>query len=351
MQCSSCGNPLSPTATFCPVCGAATPYAVSPSGNPPYVSSAYDASPQAPPPPSTDYGSPPYGLSEPIYSTFNPYEVVPPPPPPPPLPPPPRRKSRLGLLIGTVVLVLILASVGVFAFFQLAKTSRTTSVSSSPTTSIQATPTVVAPSPTLAVTAATTTAGNTPYGSYNGTLVLNDPLHDNSQGYHWQEGSDSNGSCTFTSGGYRVKSQNGGYFYPCSAQNTDYSNFVFEVQMKIMQGDCGAILFRVNSTVTSFYYYRVCQDGSSALFLYTNNSGTTVIASHPASGIHAGLNQSNLLAIVAQGSTLMMYINHQQTDSTSDNTYSHGEISFVADGYPNNHPTEVVYSNAKLWKF
>ena len=28
----------------------------------------------------------------------------------------------------------------------------------------------------------------------------------------------------------------------------------------------------------------------------------------------------------------------------------HGQIAVVADGFPGNHPTEVVYSNAKVWK-
>lgn len=368
MQCSSCGNFLPPTAAYCPDCGTATPYAASPAGTPPYglptydasqqVSpppatydpsfdaslqaspppspSLYDASPQASSTPSTDYGAPPYGSSEPVYGTFNPYEVsVPPPPPPPPSPfyPPPRRKGRPGLLIGAVLLVLILIGGGVFAFFSLAVKNTGTHVG---TTTTRSTP-------------GTTTVENTSYGSYKGVLAFSDPLQDNSKGYNWHEGSDSNGSCTFTGEGYQVQSQKGGYFYPCTAGNTDFSNFVFEVQLKIVQGDCGAVLFRVDSSITNFYFYRVCQDGTTALFMYINNNGSTLISSHASSAVHTGLNQTNLVAIAARGSSFVMYINHQQTDSASDSTYSHGEISLVVDGYPHNHPTEAIYSNAKLW--
>ncbi len=112
----------------------------------------------------------------------------------------------------------------------------------------------------------------------------------------------------------------------------------------------GALLFRVDSANTSFYYFRVCQDGTYALYVYTNNSGSTLIDSQSSSVINAGLNQSNLLAVVAQGSTLYLYVNQQKIDSISDSSYTHGKIGVVADGYPHNRPTEVGYSNARVWK-
>ena len=102
---------------YCPTCGAVAPSRVSESGISPYdltsASSPLGAPLHAPPPPATDYGSPPYGVSQPNpYQALNPYAA--PLPPPPPLP---RRQGKFGLLIGAVVLVLALASVGVFALF------------------------------------------------------------------------------------------------------------------------------------------------------------------------------------------------------------------------------------------
>jgi len=120
--------------------------------------------------------------------------------------------------------------------------------------------------------------------------------------------------------------------------------------MTITQGDCGALLFRLDSSGTNLYMFRVCQDGTSALFLYKNNNGSTLIPSHSNIAIHAGLNQSNLVAVVAQGNSLNLYMNQQKVDSISDSTYSRGHIAIVADGYPNKHPTEVVYRNARVWK-
>ncbi len=83
---------------------------------------------------------------------------------------------------------------------------------------------------------------------------------------------------------------------------------------------------------------------------YVSSPTSSLIPSHSNSAINAGLNQSNLVAVVAQGSTLNLYINQQKIDSISDTTYSHGEIAVVADGFPSNHPTEVMYSNARVWK-
>ncbi len=40
----------------------------------------------------------------------------------------------------------------------------------------------------------------------------------------------------------------------------------------------------------------------------------------------------------------------QKVDSISDSSYTHSKIGVVADGYPHNRPTEVGYSNARVWK-
>ena len=348
-------------------CGAATPYGLASSGTSPNEltaeSSAYSAPLQTPPQTPTDYGSVPYGLSQQdSYQHLNPYDpyaapTVPPPPPPPlsptpqlpPLPssPSPRRHLSVGLIVGIVVLVLILVGVGAFALFAVAANNGSQATITTPTViTTQTNPTAT---PTPVSTATSTGNGEkNPYSPYTGTLVLNDPLRDNSMGYNWQEANDSSGSCAFTGGVYHVTT-GAGHFYPCVAGSTDFSNFAYEVQMKIIKGDCGALLFRIDSTVTKYYYFRVCQDGSYALFIY-NPSGSNLLYSPSSSVIKAGLNQSNLVAVVAQGSTLDFYINQQKVDSITDSTYSHGAIGVVADGFPNNHPTEVVYSDAKVWQ-
>ena len=351
MQCTNCGYEIPAAAAYCPTCGAVTPDNVSESGVSPddytAASSPYSETPLTPPPPPpTSYGSPTYGMPQQnTYQPTGPYDPYHTPVPPP------RRKVNIGLIIGAVALVLLVAGAGIFAVVStLAKNNQPGNAAASPAATAQTNPTATATSPAITPTS----AGNLvsiPYSPYKGTLTLNDPLSDNSQGDSWQVISDNNGSCAFTGGAYHVRTQKGGYFYPCIANTSDFDNFAFEVQMKIIKGDCGAILFRVDSGNTSFYYFRVCQDGSYALYLYNNNKGSTLIASvtNP-TAINAGLNQSNLVAVVAQGSTFDLYVNQQKVSSVSDSTYSHGKIGVVADGYLANHPTEVVYSNARVWK-
>jgi hypothetical protein len=346
MECSSCKIQLPVGVAYCPNCGAVTPYNISEVGIAASDPTAASSSSGAPlhVPPSTDYGSPPYGVSQPsIYESFDPYHISLPPPPPP------KRPVKTSLIIVAVVLVLILASMGVFALLVKGVKNNPPAIASTPTPATAQTNITATATPSAFIATSTTSTENIPYSPFRGTLVLNDPLRDNSKGYNWQEISDSNGSCAFTGGAYHAKTLAGGYYNPCPAQNTDFANFAFEVQMKIMKGDCGAILFRVNRSVTNFYYFRVCQDGTYALYVYSNNNGSTLIDAHSHSAINAGLNRSNLLAVAVRGSTLDLYVNQQQVDSISDTTYSRDQIAVVADGTPGNHPTEVIYSNARVW--
>jgi hypothetical protein len=65
--------------------------------------------------------------------------------------------------------------------------------------------------------------------------------------------------------------------------------------------------------------------------------------------IHTGLNQWNLLAVAAQGNTIDFYANQEEIDSVTDSTYSKGQIALAAEVETSN-VTEVIYSNAKVWK-
>src|SRR6266487_1267978 len=128
MNCSSCGANLPPGAAACPMCGTPTPYNVrGPGSSGPYDPTAISSGYGTPPPPSTGYGDPSYGAPPSSTSPYDPYTVPSQPPPnpytaPPPQPggygpqpnymPPPRRRSRVWLIVGIVLLVLLLACVG-----------------------------------------------------------------------------------------------------------------------------------------------------------------------------------------------------------------------------------------------
>ncbi len=199
MNCNSCGANLPPGAAQCPLCGNPTPYNAarsasspqydptvvapqpgpgsSPQIDPTVISSPYGGTPTA-------YGTPPYGAPPPPnpYNTPpaapNPYDMSPPqqnlygtPPlqqgdyvaPPPQqggiygygTPPPPKRRSRLGLILGIVALVLVLACAGIsFAVYQGLKQTVNPLLSS-----VNATTTAIAATATSATNTTPTTSG------------------------------------------------------------------------------------------------------------------------------------------------------------------------------------------------
>src|SRR5436309_9996614 len=160
-----------------------------------------------------------------------------------------------------------------------------------------------------------------PYSPSSGTLALNDPLSDNSLGYFWGELGDSNSSCAFIGGAYHAIARTPGIYAYCTASSTNLSNFAYEVQATIVQGDSAGIVFRVNDTNKAYYYFRIGSDGSYALDIWNGNNATT-LTSGTNSAITMGSNQSNLFAVVTNGNQMMLYLNHQSVGIVSDITYS-----------------------------
>ncbi len=189
------------------------------------------------------------------------------------------------------------------------------------------------------------TAPRNPYAA-NGTIALNDPLRDNSNGYFWGESSNSHGKCEFTGGTYQVSASQGINQY-CTASTTDFSNFAFEVRMMIIKGDCGGIVLRGDDSNGKLYSFKVCQDGYYALIVFMDSNNSRILTSNSSSAIQTGLNQSKTITVVANGSTLDLYVNQQKIDSVRDSTYSHGQVGVIA--YNNINSTEAVFSNARVW--
>ncbi len=194
-------------------------------------------------------------------------------------------------------------------------------------------------------TASVIAANPNPYDG--GTLALYDSL---SQPLNWYNDTNTSfgGACQFTNGAYHISLSKPERNYPCT-EGSDFSNFTFEVQMTISKGDCGGVVFR-EGPGGKHYYFSVCQDGYYSLILYVDYTGTNAkyLTSNSSLAIHTGLNASNLIAVVANGSTLGLYVNRQKIDSVTDSTYSHGTIGLTAEAF--NNPTEVIFQNAKVWK-
>ena len=121
--------------------------------------------------------------------------------------------------------------------------------------------------------------------------------------------------------------------------------------MQIIKGDAGGIIIRANTTNNTSYVFFVSQDDNYELFLCPKSACHDLVTTTSSSAIHQGLGQTNIIAVVAQGNTITLYVNHQQITSVTDGTFSHGQIGVTASPYAGNgHPTEAVFSNARVWK-
>ncbi|MBV9231202.1 MAG: hypothetical protein JOZ18_17965 [Chloroflexi bacterium] len=261
-----------------------------------------------------------------------------------PRPSTPKHGINTGVIIGVVALLLIISVAGVFATLGPGTNN---AVTTTPTTNNAVTDT-----PTTGNAATNTPAPNNaasnPYSPFTGTLALDDPLRDNSRGYKWYEGNPyNNTSCQFIGGAYHVSIYQAG-LTPCTAGNTNFSNFAFEVQAKMIKGGDSAegIIFYVNNHKS--YIFNLFQNGTYGLYLTVNNTDVPkLLKSGPSSAIKVGMNQTNLMAVVARNGTFDLYVNQQKLDSVSDTTYTKGQIGL--DASTSGVPAEVVYSNARAW--
>ncbi len=398
MNCSNCGTLLPPGAEYCSSCGAATPRFYSESGstpNAPTVAAPHygtpaseptvEASPHntppppyeppsAPPPPlysassqpiPTSYGSDAY----PPYSSYyappyganpqNPYGTLPSSPyqpGQPTLPPPPSQQrgggNRMGILIGVVLLVLVLIGAGLFAVLSGAFNRNSPANDTSATATAQALATAHAAATGTAVANATASAAasQNPYPPHTGTLVLNDPMQDNSRGYMWDDASlGGTGTCGFSGGVYHVKVTQKGLYCEPEASSLVFSNLAFEAKITIVQGDGGGIVIRQDQTKGTGYLFDIDTQGDYALYRDEGNNNPKLLTHGSNGALKKGLNQSNLLAIVADGSNINLYINNQFIDKATDSTYTQGQIGIFA-AASNNGADDVAVNDARVWQ-
>lgn len=322
----------------------------------------------------SDPTQPAYNQSQtPPYIAPQPYPP-PQPQPQPVLPPPPARRRGPSPLIITLVIVLALLLIGggsllvyatvlqpnqmhaqatATAVSQLTGTAQANATANAQTTGTavaqaNATATVIAQGTQQA--AATATALQNIYTSAtSGAPVLNDPLiqQDNN---NWEvDSKNGGGGCAFTGGAYHATMPQAGFFASCYAQSSNFSNFALQVQMNIVTGDRGGVIFRADSVNYKLYLFRIAQDGSYNLFLYVDNNGSHArsLLQGNSSIIHTGRNQNNTLTVIARNANIYFYVNQQYLASISDSTYSSGEIGFFGEDQTN--PTDVAFTNFKVW--
>jgi hypothetical protein len=202
------------------------------------------------------------------------------------------------------------------------------------------------------VTATATALEDTYIQATGGKPALNDALS-SQNGNNWDVVSNSGeGSCSFKDNAYHVTAQQADYLYLCFAASPNFSNFAYQAQMTILQGDFGGIIFRANGASSKYYYFRVGKDGAYDLSVSHDTSSThdQILKSGIASSIiTTGLNQPNIIAVLADGSNIYLYANQKFLAQVHDTTFQSGQIGVFGGNFESN-VADVAFTNVKVWK-
>jgi len=290
------------------------------------------------------------------------------------LPPERRRRLSTGVLWLLVVLVLLLIGGSGLIFYAtvyvpgkqhadatatvqtqltgtaVARVTGTAQANATSTAQAIATSTAQANATATAIagaTATTTALQNLYTTATSGHPALNDPLTGNDANSWDENQAVGGGGCAFSGGAYHATMPQKGFYFACFSQAATYTNFALQVQLKFVSGDDGGIVFRGDSASYKFYRFYINQKGSYCIDLAQDINHVKSFFCNASSVITTGLNQTNLLTVIAQGSNIYMYINKQYVASLSDKTYSSGKIGvFVGD---ETNATDVAFNNAQLW--
>jgi hypothetical protein len=396
MNCPSCGTILEAGVATCPKCGMPTPYNAatplpitpsseetltpvfdedpftetaleSPGSQPGLVSQQVPSGITPPVPPSRQTRS----IDDDVHLARN---TQPAPSPMPPLlpqqgPQRPRGLSRGSILLLLAVVVLLLEGGGLLYYAKVSHpgelhavatdTARTLLTGQAQATArvyAQATATAqalarataLAHATATAQEVATATAQQAMYSNAtSGSPVLNDPLKNNGAN-HWTVGTFLNGSCAFTGGALRVSGK-----ASCLAQATNFVNFAYQAQETFMTtAGAGGLMFRVDIANQRAYFFEIRSNGCYTLAtLQVNSSGENslhVLMQGCSPAVNQGVNRSNLLTVVARGSTISLYINGQYVAQVSDSHARSGAIGVFSDS--SSPSSEVAFHCAQVWQ-
>ena len=200
-------------------------------------------------------------------------------------------------------------------------------------------------SPGNQITATTTTLPTSPAALYTYVTskhpTVNDPLsaQDSDQ---W----DNTGSCAFAQGTYHVIVNTAYGYTNCIERAKSFSNFAYQVQMTIVTGDAGGLIFRTDDAITT--YYRFSLDTSSqGIYRLLNCNKCSIPNTLIKKVMPVKVNQTYTMTVIAQKSILYLFINGQFLVSTPDGTAQSGELGVYT--YEFTHSTEVLFSNMKVW--
>jgi hypothetical protein len=249
----------------------------------------------------------------------------------------PRGRRRAGIVFIALAVLLILAGGGGYIVFSDHLSDLNSSPTMIKTTSVN--------SDIDAQATATVKAANiNPYVS-SGTLVFSDTLK--AANSNWA----ANAGCAFKGNSYHVTATT---IQSCALNaNVTLTNFALEVKVTLLQGDVGGFFFRENKPYNRSNAYLLDFDskGNYQLWNYSASSDAELIDYGVSSSLNTGYNQTNIIGLVVQGSSITLYANGQMVKHFIDRTYSSGGLSLISSEYfSHTGASEAAYSDLRLWQ-
>ena len=104
-------------------------------------------------------------------------------------------------------------------------------------------------------------------------------------------------------------SQQGFNYCGPKANGLVFSNLAFEANITILQGDYAGIWFRFDKTQKTRYVFSIISTDGRSVLVTDNNGAITSLKQDRPVALRPGP-QTNLLAIVAIGDTITLYVNN-----------------------------------------
>jgi eukaryotic-like serine/threonine-protein kinase len=257
-------------------------------------------------------------------------------------PPPTQQEPRyLRLTVGKVILfimVLLLAMASSSGLTYYATVLRPAQLQAQTTLSAQA-------KQAQATAQAMTALQNIYTQATSGKPALQSSLRTNDANQWLEFDSTTFGSCTFKGGAYHASTVLGSQYDFCGAisSQANFRNCAFQVEMTIIRGDMGGISLRQGG-----YSFFIGQDGSYVFTVYESATRQRTLLNGFSSAIKTGLNQTNLIAVIARGISFYLYVNKQYVAYVNDSTFTSGGSIGVAT-LNGKHATEAIFRNAQVW--
>jgi len=191
---------------------------------------------------------------------------------------------------------------------------------------------------------------NTPY---SGVEVTDNLLTTNR--VRWEASPSRRDACTLTGAGYEVRATQPDIIQGCTATATNFSDFAFQIEMTLIQGEGGGIFFRDSQSGT--YELQVLHGGYFKLYASDSNGyqSLTPDCEIGPTGCYVGeyldTGLTITITVVARDASIEIYFNNLKMPSVTSRVSLHGSIgvfALTAKGQPVAQ-TVVDFANAVIW--